>query len=161
MKIEIKGTSEALDQRNRASAGRLARKSRLLDPVRSDATVDDAEHLTHHCRAVREQELDNLIGNAIEHTPANGRVELSLDTHDDSSVAVAVAVTDTGPGIDKQDLRKVFEPFYRSGNRFDEQGHAGLGLAISRRIVELQGGKLRAANRAEQGSVFTFALPAR
>ena len=72
---------------------------------------------------------------------------------------MAVAVSDTGRGIAAEDLPHIFDPFYRSAGGGKERGHAGLGLAIAKRVVELQGGRLSADNRPGGGAVFTFTLP--
>lgn len=108
--------------------------------------------------ALTERVLDNLLGNAIDHTPAEGRVSISLASADGQ---VAVTVSDTGPGISAQDLPRIFEPFYRAGATAGEGGHAGLGLAIARRIVELQEGQLTVSSPPGGGSAFTFTLPGR
>ena len=105
--------------------------------------------------ALTERVLDNLIGNAIDHTPAGGRVALNLEV---KQGYVVVAVSDTGRGIPPVDLPHIFDPFYRSAGGGKERGHAGLGLAIAKRIVELQGGRLTADNRPEGGALFTFTL---
>jgi signal transduction histidine kinase len=105
--------------------------------------------------ALTERVLDNLIGNAIDHTPANGRIVLTLEITGDQAL---VSISDTGPGIPDRDLPHLFDPFYR-GSRTGGEGHAGLGLAIARRITELQGGALQAENRAQGGAKFTFTLP--
>ena len=65
---------------------------------------------------------------------------------------------DSGPGIAEQDLPHIFDPFYR-GEATDGSGHAGLGLAIARRIMTLQGGDIRVENRASGGASFCIRLP--
>jgi signal transduction histidine kinase len=69
---------------------------------------------------------------------------------------VAVAVTDTGPGIDPRDLPHVFDRFVKSA----DSGGAGLGLAIARSLVEAHGGRITAASRPGQGTTMRFVLPA-
>ncbi|MES9944475.1 MAG: ATP-binding protein [Candidatus Thiodiazotropha sp.] len=66
--------------------------------------------------------------------------------------AAVVSVTDSGKGIDEEDLPHIFEPFYK--NR-----HAGLGLAIAQRMVALQGGEISVANGEGGGACFSFTLP--
>jgi signal transduction histidine kinase len=68
-------------------------------------------------------------------------------------------VLDDGPGIPTADLPRLFDPFYRSPQANNQGGHAGLGLAIAKRIAELQGGELQAANRTGGGACFTLSLP--
>ena len=73
---------------------------------------------------------------------------------------VQVSVTDTGAGIPPGDLPRIFEPHFRGSGKSGATGRAGLGLAISRRIVELHGGTIWAESRGERhGSTFSFILP--
>jgi signal transduction histidine kinase len=101
--------------------------------------------------------LNNLIGNALRHTPAGGRVEVHARR---TASGVEVSVSDTGEGIRDEDLQHIFESFYRgekSRSRFT--GGAGLGLAISKGIVQAHGGEITVQSKAGQGSQFTFTLP--
>ncbi|MBE0683281.1 MAG: HAMP domain-containing protein [Anaerolineales bacterium] len=107
--------------------------------------------------------LNNLIGNAIRHTPSQGEVKVHAQR---SSTGVEVTVSDTGEGIRPQDLPHIFESFYRGEkSRSRMTGGAGLGLAISRGIVQAHGGELKvespstAQGEAGRGSRFTFNLP--
>jgi two-component system OmpR family sensor kinase len=104
--------------------------------------------------AMTERVLDNLIGNAIAYSPAGGRIEVILSQENG---VPEVYVRDTGPGIPEQDLPHIFEPFYRGDA--SGTGHAGLGLAIARRIMALQGGDIRVENRATGGASFSIRLP--
>jgi signal transduction histidine kinase len=70
-----------------------------------------------------------------------------------------LAVADAGPGIPADDLRRVFERFYRVDQSRARPGGTGLGLAIVKHLVELHGGSVKAANRPEGGAVFTVTLP--
>src|SRR5262249_46347871 len=100
----------------------------------------------------------NLLSNAIKFTPRHGRVDVTL-TSDDAHVAVAVA--DTGEGIDPAVMPFVFDRF-RQGDSGTTRPHMGLGmgLAIVRHIVELHGGRVTAASEGMgRGAVFTIALP--
>jgi signal transduction histidine kinase len=120
----------------------------LLPPPASPLVLADI--------ALTERILDNLIANAIDHTPAGGAIEAQLQVEEAS---VQVLVADTGPGIPAADLPHIFEPFYRSADADRSGSHAGLGLAIARRISELQGGGLVAENRPEGGARFILSLP--
>ena len=100
--------------------------------------------------------LANLIQNAIRHTPADGSVTLGVE---ELAGGVRVDVTDTGEGIDAQDLPRIFDRFYRGEkSRGRAHGGAGLGLAIAKGIVEAHGGQLWATNLAGQGARFSFTL---
>jgi two-component system, OmpR family, sensor histidine kinase SaeS len=102
-----------------------------------------------------ERVLQNLLVNAVRHTPADGTVRLSADL---SADRLSIAVEDTGPGIDEADLRSVFEPFFRGDPARSGQG-AGLGLALAKRIVEALGGSIQAANREPSGARFEVVVP--
>jgi len=106
--------------------------------------------------ALTERVLENLIGNALDHTQGNGQVRLSLYCRGDR---VEVTDSDNGAGIAAENLAHIFEPFYQAGNRHRGNQHAGLGLAIARRIVELQYCELRVSSEAGHGAAFTFSLP--
>ena len=101
--------------------------------------------------------LNNLIGNALRHTSAGGSVEVRARRTD---LGVEVSVSDTGEGIRAEDLPHVFDSFYRGDkSRSRSTGGAGLGLAISRGIVQAHGGEIKVESEAGQGSQFTFTLP--
>lgn len=102
-----------------------------------------------------ERVLDNLIGNALQHTPDGGRVELGVSA---DATALHVHVVDTGCGIAPAELPFVFDRFWR-GSAGPRSGGAGLGLAITKRIVELHGGTIRAESDGRSGSCFRFDLP--
>jgi PAS domain S-box-containing protein len=103
------------------------------------------------------QILANLIQNAVKFTPQHGRVDIGLTTTDDGGVEVTVR--DTGPGIPADKLDKVFDRFYRLPTAGSESGGAGLGLAITKSLVELHGGKIRVESTCGGGSQFVFRLP--
>jgi PAS domain S-box-containing protein len=104
-----------------------------------------------------EQVLRNLLENAARHSRPGARVEITAAA---SEREVVVSVLDGGPGLDPEDLERVFEPFYRSqaAIRAGVPG-AGLGLAVCRRLVELQGGRIWAERRPGGGAAFRFTLP--
>lgn len=103
-----------------------------------------------------ERVVDNLLDNALRHTPAGGRIEVSAKADGD---VIEVAVADTGPGIPDTHLPHVFEPLFRGKPGPHDREHAGLGLAIAKRITELQKGDIWAENRPEGGARFVFTLP--
>jgi signal transduction histidine kinase len=98
--------------------------------------------------------LSNLIGNALKFTPEGGRIEVRASKDRDM---VVIAVKDSGPGIPAEDLERIFRPFWQAP-RAARQG-AGLGLAISRGIIEQHGGRLWAVSHEGSGSTFSFSLP--
>ncbi|HEX8689135.1 MAG TPA: HAMP domain-containing sensor histidine kinase [Solirubrobacterales bacterium] len=100
--------------------------------------------------------LFNLIRNAIHHTPADGSVTVRAEA---TGEGVEVEVADTGEGIPGPERERIFEPFYRGGpDTARETDGAGLGLAISRAIVETHGGRIWIAP-GESGTRVRFALP--
>lgn len=102
------------------------------------------------------QAMLNLLGNAVAHTGAGGHVWLRATP---GIGGVAIEVSDDGPGIQDEDLPRVFDRFYRAqGPRRGERGGSGLGLAITKRLIELHGGDIHASNRPEGGARFTIVL---
>lgn len=99
-----------------------------------------------------ERALDNLMVNALRYTPAGGEIRVALIAADER---VCVQVCDTGVGIASEDLPRVFDRFYRDRRH----NGAGLGLTISKRIVELHGGTIEAESETGHGSVFRLYLP--
>src|SRR5436190_5729756 len=107
-------------------------------------------------RRVR-QVVFNLLSNAIKFTPDGGRVDISARA-DDGHVEIAVA--DTGPGILPEDLETIFEEFEQTSDGKKAEG-TGLGLPLSRKLVELHGGRLWVESEVDRGSTFRFSLPVR
>src|SRR5258708_21541507 len=95
----------------------------------------------------------NLVGNAINYTPIGGNVDVEMWAEPNTAL---IQVRDTGIGIGTGDLGRVFEPFFRA-NETAARG-AGLGLSISKTIVEMHGGAVTVHSGAGQGSPFTVRL---
>ena len=100
------------------------------------------------------QILLNLLSNAIKFTPAGGRVAVNASR---ANGALWIAVSDTGVGMSSADQDNLFQAFHRVGDR--KQEGTGLGLALTRKFVELHGGSLTVFSMPNQGSTFTVALP--
>lgn len=101
--------------------------------------------------------IENLVDNAIRYTSAGGDVVVRWRANGER---VAFSVSDTGPGIAAHDLAYLFKPLYRGeDSRNRETGGAGIGLAITQRIIVAHGGSISAANRPEGGAIFTGSLP--
>jgi len=105
-----------------------------------------------------ERVLENLIDNALRHTADGGRVSVDLSPQGDH---VMVMVSDTGCGIPADKLEHVFDRFYRADSSPPDNGqHAGLGLAIARRIVELHGSHIEVSSEEGKGTEFSFSITA-
>lgn len=105
------------------------------------------------------QALVNLLDNAVKYTPRGGAVKVSVS---DAGKEIEVTVADTGIGIPREDLNRVFERFYRvDKNRSRELGGTGLGLAIVKHIIKAHGGRVWVKSEIEEGSTFGFSLPKR
>jgi signal transduction histidine kinase len=103
------------------------------------------------------QILLNLLTNAVKFTPDGGRVDVRARLVDG---VLEVAVSDTGIGIAQDDQAAVFEEFKQVGRHYtNKQEGTGLGLALTKRFVELHGGTLTLASEPGKGSTFTFTLP--
>ena len=102
--------------------------------------------------------LDNLVSNAVKFTMPGGRVRVRIQ---DKGEFVMVSVSDDGIGIPPEDREKVFERFYRAGNRSQVNAPGtGLGLAIAREVVDKHGGKIWLESELGKGTTFHFVVPA-
>ena len=136
----------------------------LLQSLVEDARFENDSHLiTLHIATAEEcvlacrgellwRAFDNLLRNALQHTPAGAMVMVGLDEEADW---YRITVQDTGPGIPPELMDEVFEPFHHAG---DTRGH-GLGLAIAKRAIEAHRGTIGAENVAEGGLRLTIRLP--
>ena len=116
-----------------------------------------------------QQILTNLLSNAIKFTPQGGRVTLHCETFrggdgDGESAGeqwTSISVQDTGVGIAREDLERIFDPFVQvEGGYTRLQGGTGLGLTISRALAQLMGGEISVESSVGEGSRFTLKLPA-
>jgi signal transduction histidine kinase len=164
---------EDLLDRSRLEAGQEAMRQNSIDLVQLatriiDQTIMPLDRKQIHLEGVAElpvvvdaaqieRVIINLLTNALKFSAPGSPVVVGL--YRDGTHAL-VTITDQGGGIDPQDLPPVFEKHYRARTRGDIQGN-GLGLYISRLIVEAHGGRLWAASQVGMGSCFTFTLPMR
>ncbi|HKP77442.1 MAG TPA: ATP-binding protein, partial [Longimicrobiaceae bacterium] len=101
--------------------------------------------------------LVNLLENAHKYAPPGTPIDLTVAAEGDR---LAFLVADRGPGVPDDERERIFQPFYRRPGVAPDAGGAGLGLSISRRLAEVQGGTLTVGPREGGGSVFVFSLPA-
>lgn len=101
--------------------------------------------------------LTNLVSNAIKYSPGGGPITVTGGLHDG---AASISVTDTGIGMSSDDLSRLFEKFFRADRPEVRNARGtGLGLYITRSLVELQGGRITVASAPNEGTTFTFTLP--
>lgn len=106
--------------------------------------------------AMIQRVLENLIENALRHTPAGGRISLGFIEQGDQ---VVVKVEDSGHGIPENELEHIFERFYRvEKSRSNEHKSTGLGLSIAKRILEIHGSTIAVESTLNQGTTFTFPM---
>jgi signal transduction histidine kinase len=103
------------------------------------------------------QVLLNLVGNAVKFTPEGGRVWVRAGAKDGIA---RVEVGDTGPGIAAEDQEKIFLEFQQVGSDAGKPQGTGLGLALAKKFVEMQGGNIWVESEVGKGSRFFFTLPA-
>jgi signal transduction histidine kinase len=99
------------------------------------------------------QVVENLLGNALKHGGEEGEVVVRVDQRAGEAL---ISVQDFGPGIDPDHMPRLFDRFYRANT---QSSGLGLGLYISRILVEAHGGRICAESQPGQGSTFTVALP--
>ena len=110
------------------------------------------------------QILNNIVSNAVRHSPEGGTIEIRIDDipidETDGRRMIWVSVRDEGPGISEEGASKLFEPFFYLPSQSTSEHGAGLGLAIVKQLVELHGGSVSIRNSSAGGAVFSFTLPA-
>jgi signal transduction histidine kinase len=139
---------------------------RGVSMVREQATTDGVQVALHANggldvvtgdeRRIR-QVIFNLLSNAVKFTPAGGLVDVSATQRNGE---VTVSIADTGPGIAAEDLDRIFEEFQQTEAGARQREGTGLGLALSKRFVEMHGGRIWCDSELGKGSTFRFTLPA-
>ncbi len=149
--VEVRSlVQHVIDRTVRAHGEKEVAPVRNMVPAAMPMIEVDREHI--------ERALRNLLNNALQYTPAAGRVTVGAEAI--GKGWVEIRVSDTGTGIPQQDLPRVFERFYRTDkSREREQGHSGLGLAIVREIVEAHGGYVAVESQEGEGTTFRFTAP--
>ena len=119
-------------------------------------TIDDRLGMLRGDERKVKQVLLNLLSNALKFTPEGGRIDISARVHDE---VAEVSVADTGVGIAPGDQEAVFEEFRQVGTADKKVEGTGLGLALSRKFIELHGGRIWVKSQVGTGSTFTFTIP--
>lgn len=112
----------------------------------------DADHIS--------QALINILVNALDSMPNRGELTIKTDACKKHGECVTVSIADTGCGICDVNIDKIFEPFFTTKNKEGEQG-LGMGLAISKRIIEDHHGEISVESKVGQGTTFSICLPCR
>ncbi|MGZ4409411.1 MAG: ATP-binding protein [Gaiellaceae bacterium] len=136
----------------------MVRERAMTDGVQLVLELDPAAELVEGDERRIRQVIFNLLSNAVKFTPPGGRVELKSARFDGE---VRVSVIDTGPGIATEDQERIFEEFQQTEAGAGQREGTGLGLALSKRLVELHGGRIWVDSEPGDGSAFVFTLPAR
>jgi signal transduction histidine kinase len=129
-----------------------ARSDGVQVGLAADPEVDIVEGDERRIRQV----IFNLLSNAVKFTPAGGAVDVRAAQVNGE---VRVSVADTGPGLAPQDHERIFEEFQQAEAGVGQREGTGLGLALSKRLVELHGGRIWVDSELGQGSTFVFTLP--
>jgi two-component system phosphate regulon sensor histidine kinase PhoR len=98
----------------------------------------------------------NIAGNAVKYTHIGGRVSVTAEEHDDD---ILISVSDNGVGIAAEDIPNLFEDFYVGKSKTDGERRSGVGLAITRRIIEAHNGNITVESKLGEGSTFVIQLP--
>jgi signal transduction histidine kinase len=136
----------------------MVRERATLDGVKVAYSADPAVDLVVGDERRIRQVIFNLLSNAVKFTPAGGAVDM---TAAQVNGEVRVSVADTGPGLAPADHDRIFEEFQQTELGLEQREGTGLGLALSKRLVELHGGRIWVDSELGQGSTFVFTLPAR
>jgi len=131
-----------------------ATKDGVLVALAADPDVDVVEGDERRIKQV----IFNLLSNAVKFTPTGGAVDVSAAQVNGE---VRVSVADTGPGLAPEDHERIFDEFQQTEAGVELREGTGLGLALSKRLVELHGGRIWVDSELGKGSTFVFTLPAR
>jgi signal transduction histidine kinase len=136
----------------------MVRERATRDGVHVAFTADPEVDVVEGDERRIKQVIFNLLSNAVKFTPAGGDVDVSAARVDGE---LRVAVADSGPGLAPEDHERIFEKFQQSDAGLELREGTGLGLTLSKRLVELHGGRIWVDSELGQGSTFVFTLPAR
>ncbi len=122
-------------------------KQIILDVEMDDVEFSGTEALLMHV-------WNNLISNAVKFSPIGGKISIRLIKQDEH---VVFSITDAGTGIDQKDMKHIFDKFFQGGSERKAEG-CGLGLALAQKIVNINGGEIKAENNVGEGCTFTVEL---
>jgi two-component system sensor histidine kinase KdpD len=120
------------------------------------ATVDENARLARADPTFLRQVVDNLLSNASKYSPTGSQIEVVAIG---ASGEICVSIVDQGPGVPEHEIERIFESFYRADRLDRRVPGKGLGLAVCKKLVEAQGGRIWAKNRSGSGLIVSFTLP--
>ncbi len=123
--------------------------------IQLDVDMNPESPLVYGDIAMMQRVMENLLENGLQHTPAGGRIGISVDI---DYANVVVQVSDSGCGIAQEDVPRIFERFYQQDTNRSGGDHAGLGLAIVKRILELHGSVIKVHSELDRGTTFSFQM---
>jgi signal transduction histidine kinase len=136
----------------------MVRERATTNGVRIGVATDPAAAIVEGDERRIRQVIFNLLSNAVKFTPPGGAVDVSALKVDGE---VRISVSDTGPGLAPHDHQRIFEEFQQTEAGSEQREGTGLGLAVSKRLVELHGGRIWVESEPGHGSTFVFTLPSR
>ena len=134
----------------------LVRERASRRGIRLGRAIDDRVGMIRGDERKVKQVLLNLLSNALKFTPEGGRIDARAAMTDGMA---EISVADTGVGIAPEDQEAIFEEFRQVGTADKKVEGTGLGLALSRKFIELHGGRIWVKSQSGEGSTFTFTLP--
>ncbi len=152
VRVEVNALDDLLSALIEETEGRLGGRPLVVTVDESDALLVGRFDLLLAVRV-----LANLVENAHKYAPGRSPLEVAASA---AHRVLRIAVMDRGPGVPLEEQERIFDDFYRPTHATADAGSAGLGLAVARRMAELQGGRITYADRDGGGSVFTLFLPA-
>jgi len=129
---------------------------RAAEGITLGRAIDDGVGTVQGDERKVKQVLLTLLSNAFKFTPEGGRIDVRAAMNDSMA---EISVADTGVGIAPEDQEAIFEEFRQVGTADKKVEGTGLGLALSRKFIELHGGRIWVQSQLEEGSTFTFTLP--
>ncbi len=98
------------------------------------------------------ESLSNIIKNAIEHTSINGKIKIILE---ETPMSISITISDNGEGIDEDEVKNIFKRFYKGKNSINPKS-VGIGLSLSKKIIEAHGGSISVKSKLEKGTIFNI-----
>jgi len=123
-----------------------------------DIDIDPTALWTAYDPQLLQKVLNNLISNAVRYTQPDGKITVNVQK-ENAGEHLSISVSDNGEGIAAKDLPRVFDRFFQSSNAQGELGSSGIGLTLTRDLVQLMGGRIAVDSQLGKGATFTIFLP--